>query len=232
MHTGIRSLIAAAFGVALTGSLAHAQLSLSGHTTGWFDDPGLPNTFVVNGAGGSSASFTTGIPYAPNTIPTSLKFTNSVFANVHSGDTIQLGIFTIHNGSDLLGSDASNANFHFGLQLTAPTMQTINLGPINFTIDNTPNGPGGVPDTFLASFVQPPMQLIDNHKVWFHINFSPVALIIPENTTLVKGDVTVTFQPVPEPSTYALWGAGLLVGFVAFRRFRSARTLPSLSAAA
>jgi hypothetical protein len=232
MHTGIRTLLAAALGLTLTASLAQAQLSLSGHTTGWFDDPGLPNTTVINGAGGSSASFTTGVPYAPNTIPTSIKFANNTFAGVNSGDTIQLGVFTIHNGSDLLGTDASNANFHFGLQLTAPLAQTINLGPINFAIDNTPNGPGGVPDTFVVSFVQPAMQIIDNHKVWFHINFTPLALVIPENTTMVKGDVTVTFQPVPEPSTYALWGAALLVGLVGYRRFRGAKTLPSLPAAA
>jgi hypothetical protein len=44
---------------------------------------------------------------------------------------------------------------------------------------------------------------------------------IAENATIQKGDITVTFTPVPEPSTYAVMGSALLVGLVAYRRIRS-----------
>ncbi|HYD85173.1 MAG TPA: PEP-CTERM sorting domain-containing protein, partial [Opitutus sp.] len=37
---------------------------------------------------------------------------------------------------------------------------------------------------------------------------------------------------VPEPSTYAAWGAALLVGFVAYRRFRAGKNVEALPAAA
>jgi hypothetical protein len=233
MQTPIRLIIASVVGLALTGVVANAQLHLTGHTTGSFTDPLLPNTTVVNAVDGSAASFTTGVPHPPNTIPTSILFANNTFTNVSSGQDIQLGLFTIHNGSDNIGSDASNAIFHLGLVLTAPTAQTIALGPIDFGIDNTINTSGNpVPDIFQVTFSQPAPVWINGIEAFFHINFTPVSLSIPENTTLVKGDVTVTFSSVPEPSTYAMWGAALLVGLIGFRSFRGRRNLPALSATA
>jgi hypothetical protein len=231
MHTRIRSVLAAALGLALTGSLAHAQLQLSGHTTGSFDDLAEANTTVTNGAGGAWATFATGIPVSGST-QSQIAFTNDTFTNVHSGQPIQVGLFTITNGMTEIGSGAPTARFNLGLQLTSPTMQAVVLSTITFHIDHTPNLPGAIPDTFDVSFDQPGATHVGNYLVQFHVNFDPSSFQVAENATVRRGDVTVTFMPVPEPATYALWGAALLVGFVAYRRFRGAKTLPSLTAAA
>ena len=87
---------------------------------------------------------------------------------------------------------------------------------------NLPNT--GIPDTFAVSFAQPAPLLIQDFLVQFHVNVDPLEFQIAENATIQKGDITVTFTPVPEPSTYAAWGVALLVGFVAFRRVRAGQT--------
>lgn len=230
MHTRIRSVLAAALGLALTGSLAHAQLQLSGHTTGSFDDLAEANTTVSNGAGGTWATFATGIPVSGST-QSKIEFVNGTFTDVASGDPIQVGLFTITNGMTEIGSGAPTARFNLGLQLSSPTFDAVALSTITFHIDHTPNLPASNPDLFAVTFDQPSLQKIGNYLVQFHVNFSPTEFPVEENTSVQRGDVTVTFVPVPEPATYAMWGAALLVGLVAYRRIRGAKTLPSLPAA-
>jgi hypothetical protein len=232
MHQGIRSLSALALGLALTCTVANAQLLLSGWTTGSFDDLAEPNTTVVNAADGSAASFHTGIPY--HSTQSKIEFVNSSFTDVGSGNPLQVGLFTITNGMTLLGSAAETASFNLGLQLTSPVWQTVAITPILFHIDNTPNGAIGVPDSFSVSFSQPAPIHIQNFLVQFHVNVTPLDFLVPENATVKKGDITVTFTPitpVPEPATYALWGSALLVGFVAYRRVRGGQDLRSLPVA-
>lgn len=232
MHFGIRSASALALGLALTCTVANAQLLLSGHTTGSFDDLAEANTTVTNAPDGSSASYFTGIPVMGST-QSSIVFTNVAFANIGSGDPIQVGLFDITNGMTLIGSGGHTAQFNLGLELIAPEWQTIALTTINFHIDHTPNLPnGGIPDTFSVSFDQPAPLMIQDYLVQFHINVDPLDFQIAENTTLQKGDITVSFTPVPEPSTYAAWGAALLVGFVAYRRVRGGQASSSLPVAA
>ena len=231
MQTRIRSLLAAALGLALTGSLVHAQLSLSGHTTGSFVDLAEAKTTVSNGPGGAWATFATGIPIA-GSFQSKIAFTNQTFTDVHSGDPIQVGLFTITNGMTKIGSGAHTAQFDLGLQLTAPTTQTVALSHITFNIDHTPNLPGAVPDTFDVSFAQPAPTHVGNLLVQFHVNFEPASFQVAENATVRRGDVTVTFTPVPESSTYAVAGAALLVGVLLYRRFRGDKSLPALPAAA
>lgn len=231
MHTRIRSLLAVASGLALMCSMANAQLMLSGHTTGSFTDFSQPNTTVTNAPDGSWAQFHTGIPFGAST-QSKIDFTNATFTNVNSGDPIQIGIFNITNGITLLGSAAATAEFHIGLQLTSPTMDAVAISTVLFHIDNTPNGPGGVPDTFSVTFDQPPPLLLAGFLVQFHVSVDPASFVIPEGGSIQKGDITVTFTPVPEPSTYAAFGAVLLVGVVAFRRVRGGRSMPSFPAIA
>lgn len=231
MHMRISSLLAAALGLALTCSVANAQLSLSGHTTGSFTDLAEANTTVSNGPGGSWATFKTGIPYGAST-QSMIEFTNETFTNVVSGEPIQVGLFTITNGITLVGSGAPTALFNLGLQLTAPEWQAAAISTITFHIDHTPNMEGGIPDTFSVSFGQPAPLLIADYLVQFHVNFEPTEFQIAEGSAVTRGDVTVTFTPVPEPSTYAAFGAALMVGFVAFRRIRGNKTLPTLPVAA
>ena len=226
MQLSIRSLSAMALGLALTCTVANAQLLLSGHTTGSFDDLAEANTTVTNSADGSWAKFATGIPVMGST-QSKIEFTNVAFNDVGSGEPIQVGLFTITNGMTAIGSGAPIARFNVGLELTSPVWQTVAISTINFHIDHTINPPegGGVPDTFAVSFDQPSPLKIQNTLVQFHVNVSPLEFQVAENATIQKGDITVSFTPVPEPATYAAWGAALLVCFVSYRRNRGDQAL-------
>ena len=219
MHLGIRSLSALALGLALTCTVANAQLLLSGETTGSFDDLAEANTTVQNSIDGSWANFATGVP-AMGSTQSKIEFTNVSFTNVASGEPIQIGLFTITNGMTNVGSGAPEARFNVGVRLTSPVAEMVAVSTINFHIDHTPNVAGGIPDTFAVSFNQPSPISVNNTLVQFKVNVEPLEFQIAENATIQKGDITVTFTPVPEPSTYAAWGAALLVGFVAYRRIR------------
>ena len=232
MHFGIRSLSALALGLALTCTVANAQLLLSGHTTGSFDDLLEANTTVTNSGDGSWAKFHTGIPVMGST-QSKIDFTNVDFSNVGSGEPIQVGLFNITNGMTQIGSGAPTARFNVGLVLTSPEWQTVAISTINFHIDHTVNLPNSaIPDVFAVSFQQPAPMMIQDFLVQFHVNVEPLVFQIAENATIQKGDITVTFTPVPEPSTYAAWGAALLVGFVAYRRVRSGQANSALPVAA
>ena len=232
MQFGIRSLSALALGLALTCTVANAQLLLSGYTTGSFDDLGQANTTVVNSADGSTATFHTGKPGTGST-QTKIDFANANFTDVGYGDPIQVGLFTITNGMTLIGSGAQTARFNVGLQLTSPEMQTVAISKINFHIDHTINLQNNhklaIADVFGVSFVQPAPITVADFLVQFHVSVDPQLFQIAENATIQKGDITVTFTPVPEPSTYAAWGAALLVGFVAYRRVRGEKLQPGLA---
>jgi hypothetical protein len=219
-----------ALGLALTCTVANAQLLLSGQTTGSFDDLAEPNTTVTNAADGSWATFHTGIPVSGST-QSKIEFTGAAFSNVGSGDPIQVGLFKITNGMTAVGTGAQTASFNIGLVLTAPDVESVAISSILFHIDNTPNIGGGIPDTFSLSFNQPAPIHIQNFLVQFHVHVDALDFQVAENTTTQKGDITVFFTPVPEPATYAAWGAALLVGFVAYRRVRGGLTLPNLPVA-
>ena len=232
MHIRIRSLLAAASGLALMCSMANAQLMLSGHTTGSFVDLGEAHTTVTNAADGSWAKFHTGVPVFGST-QSKIDFTNVTFTNVDSGDPIQVGIFTITNGMTRIGTGAQTAKFKVGLELTSPEMMALAVSTIVFHIDNTVNsGSGGVPDIFSVSFGQPASVNIKGYKVQFNVSLVPPSFQLKENATVQKGNIYVTFSAVPESSTYAIWGAALLVGFVAVRRVRAVKSLPALPSAA
>ena len=219
MNLITRTLSLLAVGLAVNASVAHAQLLLSGHTTGSFVDLAEANTTVSNAADGSSASFHTGVPVMGST-QSKIEFTNVNFSNVGSGEPIQVGLFNITNGMTAIGSGAPIAKFNVGLELVSPEVQTLAIATIMFHIDHTPNLPGAVPDTFSVSFGQPAPVKIQNTLVKFHVNVDPLDFQLAENVTVRKGDITVSFSPVPEPATYALWGSALLLGVAAYRRNR------------
>jgi hypothetical protein len=226
MQLSIRSLTALAMGLALTCTAANAQLTLSGHTTGTFVDLSEANTTVTNAPDGSSATFATGIPVS-GSFQSKIAFENATFSNVGAGEPIQVGLFNITNGMTVIGSGAPTAKFNIGLELTSPVSTSLLISTVMFHIDHTPNLPnGGIPDTFAVTFEQPDPVMIKNTLVKFHINVDPTEFQIAENATVQKGDITVTFTPVPEPATYAAWGAALLVGFIAYRRLRAGQVEP------
>ena len=231
MHIRIRSLIAAASGLALAFSLAHAQLMLSGHTTGAFEDLGQPHTTVSNAPDGSWAHFATGVA-ATGSTQTMIDFTNAAFTNVSAGDPIQVGLFTIKNGRTLIGTGQPHAKFQLGLTVTSPEFNNDASSVIMFNIDHTVNTGGGVPDIFDVTVSQPAPVTIANYLVHFTVHFNPADFQVHEDSTVQRGDVYVTFTPVPEASTFAIGGAVLLLGLIAFRRFRRNRNDPGLPAAA
>ena len=225
MYQRLRSLGIVCSGLMLLSSVANAQLLLSGHTTGSFDDLSEDNTTVTNSPDGTWARFATGIPTEGSTQST-IEFQNVDFTDVGSGEPIQIGLFDITNGVTELGSGAHTARFNVGLELTSPEAQSVAVSSILFHIDHTPNLPGAIPDTFSVSFDQPAPVKVQDTLVQFHVNVDPADFQLAENATTQKGDITVTFTPVPEPSTYALGGAALLTGLVAWRRFRGAKGTP------
>ena len=232
MYHALRALSALALAAGLSAPVAHAQLHLSGQTTGYFDDLSEANTTVVNAADHSSASFATGVPVMGST-QSKIVFQDATFTNVSSGDTLQSGLFTITNGMTAIGSGAPTARFNLGLKLTSPTSEAVVVDTITFHIDHTPNTPGAIPDIFSVSFDQPNPVTIDNTLVRFKVNVNPLDFQVPENATVKKGDILVSFTPVsftpvPEPATYALWGSALLLGLVGCRRFRSRHAVEAL----
>jgi hypothetical protein len=210
----------AALALAMLAPTVRAELILSGETTGSFEDLGQPNTTVTNDSSTDTAFWESGIPFPPTTLPTSILFQGQTFVDVVSGEPIDVGLFTIHNGIDLAGSTAPAALFDLGLSLTSPVIDAFGLTTFSFNIDNTLNDPTLLPDQYSVTFNQPPLMYIDNNLVRFTVVFSPPVVTVPEGGTTTRGDVFVTFTPVPEPSTYALWGVLLVAGIVAYGRFR------------
>jgi hypothetical protein len=219
MNKRLLSLIpTAAMGLALLAPSARADLTLSGNSTGSFDDLSQPNTIVTNAADGSSALWVSGIPTPPSMEPTMIQFSSQTFTDVTSGQPIDVGLFTIHNGIDNAGSTAATAIFNLGLNITSPAFGPLALSTFTFAIDNTLNGPTMVPDQFGVTFDQPAPVVIDGNLVKFNIVFAPPTTTVPEGASVTRGDIFVTFTPVPEPSTYALWGVLLVGGLIAYRR--------------
>lgn len=174
------------------------------------------NTTVSNPPDVSTASFRTGVPVMGST-QSKIEFTNVNFSNCESGEPIQVGLFKITNGMTAIDSGAPIAKFNLGLELTSPAAQSLAVATLMFHIDHTPNLPGAVPDTFSVSFAQPAPVKVQNTLVQFHVNVDPLDFQLAENGTVRKG---ISFTPVPEPATYALWGSALLLGVAAYRRNR------------
>ncbi len=219
MHSIFKtSLSLLALGAVLLTPAAHAQLLLTGNVTGVFTDSSGGNTTVVNGPGGSFASFTSGIPEHAWESPTKIEFTQKNFVDIGPG-LVATDLFKVTNGRNWLGSTADSAHFNLWLTLTAPTSHSGLLTAIPFTIENTPNGSGNVNDNYTISSSPIAPFMVDNYRVQFTFS-APANITIAEKQSAFVGDLYVNFTPVPEPSTYAAIGAALLVGMIGFRTVR------------
>lgn len=203
---------------ALLLSTAHAQLSLTGYLTGSFTDtPGTYDT-IFNAPNGSQAWMRSGVPETGADFQTAIEFSRIDFANV-TGGLVADDLFRVTNGRTLLGTTAKSAHFDLWLHLTAPEAHSSVLTPIYFAIENTPNGTGNVNDIY--GITAAPIAPFEYAGYRLQFQFvAPPSFEIPENSWADVGQLYVTFTPVPEPSTYAVLGAGLLVGAVAVRRVR------------
>lgn len=236
MHPFLKPLLAiSALGLAAALPSAHAQLLLSGTSYGAFDDPALTYTSVSNSA--AVSLFESGVPYRPfapyNDTKTSIEFTSSTFADVGDGDQLDLGALQIENGITLLGTTAGWASMNLFLNLPEYGVLDFKLTTLLFTIDNTANGPGlaNVPDLFLVGHTAENSLVINGNRIHFDVQLTKPQFGAGDGASISEGSfadlglyATVNFTPVPEPSTYALWGTALLVGFVGLRRFRAAPT--------
>jgi len=192
---------------------------ISGNLTGEFTDtPGTHDT-IFNAADGSEAWLRSGVPETGDDLQTEIAFTQKDFANV-GGGLVADNIFQVTNGRTLLGSTATAAHFDLTLNLTGPEAYSSLLTSIAFTIENTPNGDGNVDDIYGISWSAIEPFVYADHLVQFTF-VAPDSFVLPENESTSIGELYVTFTPVPEPSTYAAFGAALLVGVIGYRRLRS-----------
>jgi hypothetical protein len=233
MHTNPRhsfKFARAAIAAALLATAAHAQLMIDGKLTGEFTNSAGPNDEVFNAPDGSSAWFKSGIPYTDDSVPTLIEFTQKDFSGVTSGGLVADDIFQVTNGRNVGGSTASSAQFDLWITLTAPEAHTSLLSPISFQIVNTENVGGLIDDQYGISSSSIAPFVYAGH--WVKFNFvAPDFFTVHENQTTSVGSLYVTFTPVPEPSTYAAFGALLAVGLIGFRAYRRRQTTHAVAAA-
>ena len=219
-------MAASALGLVAALPSARAQLLLSGNTSAQFTDPGLPHTTVTNGT--STSVFSSGVPYGKST-QTSVSFTGTSFTGAAAGDTINLGTVDLTNGITLLGTTASAADFNILLNLPALGITNYRVSQVHVTIDNTSNnGTHNIPDLFKVTPTTSGPLVLGNTSVKFGVDLSNPAFSSSVGASVGEGssanfDVFASFMPlspVPEASTFALWGAALMLGVIAVRRFR------------
>lgn len=227
MHSKLQStFVCLAFGALLLAPSAQAQLLLTGKVTGSFTDLPGPNTTIVNGPGGSFASFKSGIPEHATDKQTAVEFAQKDFTDIGPG-LVASDLFKITNGRTLLHSTATSAHFDLWLTLTSPVSQSTLLTPISFTIENTPNGPDPLAVDDVYGISSSPIAPFKIDDTWVQFTFSaPAGVIIHENESAVVGNLYVTFTPVPEPATYGLIGASVLAGLVMLRTLRRRSASP------
>lgn len=230
MNSFLKSLLAiATLGVAVALPSTHAQLLLTGSTYGEFVDPGLAHTTVSNGA--VVSAFQSGVPFRPNApyfdTKTSITYTGSSFADIGDGDILDLGLLKIVNGVTKLKTTAGSASMDLYLDLAE--LAPFKLTTLSFSIDNTSNnGVSNIPDLFYVGHTLVNPFKVDGRTVTLDLQFTNPALSVGSGAAIGEGMFAldgiyaiVHFSPVPEASTYALWGAVLLVGAVLVRRNRS-----------
>ena len=230
MHSFVKSVLtASALGLAVALPSAHAQL-FSGTTRGEFHDPDLAFTSVINST--DVSLFQSGVASKPAHTQTSIAYSSSAFGPAGDGSQIDLGQLVITNGRTLGGTTASWATMDVYLNLPEQGIADFKLTTLTFAIDNTENNGSLVPDQFLVSIGEANTLTIDGRKVSFDVQLTNPAFAIGTGSSIAESTsaefglfANVHFTPVPEPSTYAMLGAVLLVGVVAYRRFRPAPAL-------
>lgn len=225
MHKVLKSLLtASALALAVALPSARAQL-FSGATRGEFHDPNLSFTSVINSS--DVSLFQSGVPSRPAHTQTSLSYSSAAFGPAGAGDQIELGTLLITNGRTLGGTTASWATLDVYLNLPEHGIADFKLTTLTFSIDNTENNGSLVPDQFLVSIGETNTLTVDGRKIAFDVQLTNPAFGIGTGSSIAESTsaefglfANVHFTPVPEPSTYALLGAVLLVGVVAYRRLR------------
>ena len=216
----IKFLCAAGLGLALAAA-AHAQLLVNVSQQATFGSPvgGTNNNVTNNGTFDTQEVVTTGLPLAT---PFSITYNPLI-----GPSTVTLVTGTLDTTSFVFHSPVSPSSYFSSISVTINTdfdhngtidlsqLYTINLSP--FT---SPNGFTGVAYSIV------PVQYFGNVTI-NGLNYSYASVVANSSGTLFDGSSTtssVQFQfneasvPVPEPSTYALFGVLALAGIVLMRR--------------
>jgi hypothetical protein len=234
MNTFIKSVLAmATLGAAIALPSANAQLLLAGNAYGVFANPGLAHTTVTNGP--VVSLFESGVPYRPKKpyfdTKTSIKYTGTSFAGIDDGDVLNLGLLNMVNGITKIHTTASSASMDLYLNMPGNGVPNFKLTTLLFTIDNTNNnGTKNIPDLFYVGHTLVNPFMVHHRTVTLDLAFTNPAFstgagaTIPESKSAPDGIYAIVhFSPVPEASTYALWGSALLVGVALTRRMRLSR---------
>jgi hypothetical protein len=234
--------LASVAGLLITCAVAHAQLELTGTTWGDFSDPVGGVNSITNGS--PVSTYITGTPWGPvwaGNPNSSVVFRGDsgapgAFTLIGDGDQDDFGKITITNGSDLMGTDSTSVQMGLYADFTNIGLSDFLLTTLTFNFINTPDGttPGGVPDNYTITAGPMNSFVFDNVLVNFTLLntgdnpsfFAPGGRWINEkkfaSENVILGVSETVLNPVPEPSTYALWGCVLLVGAVLLKRRVSA----------
>lgn len=218
MHSSLKYFVQAAMAASLLSTVAHAQLLLSGRITGTFTGSLGSHDTLYNSPDGSYAYFKSGVPEHPWYPQSMVEFSQQTFTDIGPG-LVADDIFKVTNGRNWLGTTADAAHFNLWVELTSPENHASLLTPISFSINNTPNGNTNVDDRFQVSSSSIAPFKIGDTLVQFKFS-APGSYSLHENASGYVGKLSVNFTPVPEPSTYAMAGAALLLGFTALRTLR------------
>ncbi len=197
-------------------------IPISGTTSGIFSNPAGPGGMVVSGVGTSSFTWGSGFDGSP---PSSLDFSGTSFAT-NTGTFFDIGEISYFNGTIALDSEASSVDFDVTLNFTTP-------GGISETFTyllslvNTPNTSDAVASADIVQFpgALPTASFTANGTTYslglevgvvsgsgFSSQTTFSVLEGSSATATLRGIVTSQGVPqaLPEPSTIALIGLGLL----------------------
>jgi hypothetical protein len=214
---------------ALAAPVARAQL-ITGKFWGKFEpllpgDRGFGFTSITNTS--VQSIFRTGQQFGGGGV-TTLTFTDRLFSGKGDGDLLGANFLNLLNAPTRADTAADHAFVDIFMNIPAHGIHNWLLTTLDIGVDNTLNiGSGGIPDLFLISFAPLNSFTFGTTKVSFSLDFPPGFEVspgaqIPERHSARTGELFVHFaSAIPEPSTYAAWGALLLLSLAGYRRIRS-----------
>ena len=229
-----RALVVAGLALAVAqGALAQP---VSGTTTGVWVAP-TPSAPPIVTTGVGTSTFTWGDATGFGTPPNSLSFAGGAFSGLLE-TPFKVGTITYFNGTTAIGSTPDSINLSLTLAFSLPALPPV-VGSYLFTLNSTPNT--GTADEN-ADFVNLPSAFSSTDFLiggtTYRVKLTDFENIIGDGfltsdalqfhvreggTASADLFASVTTQPVPEPETYALMLAGLMVITAVARRRRPAR---------